>query len=85
MQNDLTNSEIERRIAEKIHSDRDRRILRLRLIEGWTFERIAEAVEMSPRYLRGVKQTGRGVDPLPVIFMYVFCGKGKFHDQGHSK
>ena len=54
MQNDLTNSEIERRIAEKIHSDRDRRILRLRLIEGWTFERIAETVEMSPRYLRTI-------------------------------
>ena len=52
MQYNLTNSEIEKRISENIHSDRDRRILRLRLIEGWTFERIAEAVEMSPRYLR---------------------------------
>lgn len=48
----LTNSEIEKLISENVHSDRDRGILRLRLIEGWTFERIAEAVEMSPRYLR---------------------------------
>ena len=48
----MQNSEIERRIAENVHSDRDRRILRLRFIEGWTFERIAEAVEMSPRYTR---------------------------------
>lgn len=50
----LTNSEIERRISENVHSDRNRRILRLRFIEGWTFERIAEAVEMSPRYLRAL-------------------------------
>lgn len=50
----LTNSEIEQRISENVHSDRDRRILRLRFIEGWTFERIAEAVEMSPRYLRAL-------------------------------
>lgn len=48
----LTNSEIEKLISENVHSDRDRGILRLRLIEGWTYERIAEAVEMSPRYLR---------------------------------
>lgn len=48
----LTNSEIERRISENLHSSRDRKIMRLRLIEGWTFEKIAESVEMSPRYIR---------------------------------
>lgn len=48
----LTNSEIEKLISENVHSDRDRGILRLRLIEGWTFERIAEEVGMSPRYIR---------------------------------
>lgn len=30
----LTNSEIEKLISENVHSDRDRGILRLRLIEG---------------------------------------------------
>ena len=47
-----TNSEIEHKISEKIHSDRDRRILRLRLIDGLTFEKIGEEMQMSPRYLR---------------------------------
>ena len=42
-----TNSEIERRISEQIHSDRDRRIMRMKLIDGLTYERIAEIVEMS--------------------------------------
>ena len=47
-----TNSEIERRISEQIHSDRDRRIMRMKLIDGLTYERIAEIVQMSPRYVR---------------------------------
>ena len=42
-----TNSEIERKISEQIHSDRDRRIMRMRLVDGMTYERIAELVEMS--------------------------------------
>lgn len=43
----LTNSEIAARIAERIHSARDRRILHLRYIDGLTYEAIAEAVELS--------------------------------------
>lgn len=50
----LTNSEIERRISEHIHSERDRRIMRMRLVDGMTYERIAETVEMSPRYIRSL-------------------------------
>ena len=42
-----TNSEIERRISEQIHSDRDRRIMRMRLVDGLTAEKIAESVGMS--------------------------------------
>ena len=42
-----TNTEIQRRIDEQIHSDRDRRIMRMRLVDGLTYERIAELVEMS--------------------------------------
>lgn len=50
----LPNSEIESRISEHIHSERDRRIMRLRFVDGLTYERIAEAVEMSPRYIRSL-------------------------------
>ena len=42
-----TNSEIERRISEQIHSDRDRRIMRMRLVDGYTAEMIAEQTAMS--------------------------------------
>ena len=42
-----TNSEIERKISEQIHSDRDRRIMRMRLVDGYTAERIAEQTSMS--------------------------------------
>ena len=42
-----TNSEIERKISEQIHSDRDRRIMRMRLVDGMTAERIAEQTAMS--------------------------------------
>lgn len=48
----LTNSEIAEQINEHIHSERDRCILRLRLIDGLTYEKIAEAVELSPRHIR---------------------------------
>ena len=44
---EYTNSEIERRIEESIHSSRDRRIMHLRLVDGMTYEAIAEAVQMS--------------------------------------
>ena len=42
-----TNSEIERKISEQIHSDRDRRIMRMRLVDGLTAEMIAEQTAMS--------------------------------------
>lgn len=43
----LTNSEIAERISEKIHSERDRTIMRLKLIDGLSAERTAEIVDMS--------------------------------------
>ena len=48
---EATNSEIEALISEHIHSERDRKILRLKLIDGYTHEKIAEIVEMSPRQI----------------------------------
>lgn len=47
----LTNSEIEQRIKENIHNQLYRRIMYLRLVDGLTYERIAEYVEMSPRHV----------------------------------
>jgi DNA-directed RNA polymerase specialized sigma24 family protein len=44
---ELTNSEIIRRIDEHIPSERDRRIMRLRYVDGLTYERIAEMEQIS--------------------------------------
>lgn len=48
---EYTNSAMEHLISEHIHSDRDAEILRLRLIHGHTYERIAEEVtpQLSPK------------------------------------
>lgn len=46
---EYTNSQIREIIAEWIHSERDRRILERRLIDGITFERLAEEFELSVR------------------------------------
>ena len=48
----LTNSEIAEKISEEIHSERNRQIMRMKLIDGYTYEKIAEIVQMSPRYVR---------------------------------
>lgn len=57
----LTNSEIAEIISEHIHSERDRYIMKMKLIDGYTYEKIAEIVDMSPRYVRSIvkKQTDR--------------------------
>lgn len=57
----LTNSELAELIRENIHSERDRYILKMKLIDGYTYEKIAEIVDMSPRYIRSIvkKQTDR--------------------------
>lgn len=48
------NSQIRALIDEWIHSDRDRQILSLRLINGFTFERIAELVDMSDKQVKRI-------------------------------
>lgn len=52
----LTNSQLTALIDDRIHSERDRRIMHLRLIDGWTYERIAEAVEMSAVQIKRIVQ-----------------------------
>jgi len=42
-----TNSRILSLIDEHIHSERDRKILKRRLVDGVTFERLAEEFDMS--------------------------------------
>ena len=51
---EYTNSQIRSLIAEHIHSERDRKILERRLIDGITFERLAEEMEMSPRQIKNI-------------------------------
>ena len=51
---EYTNSQILEAIGEYIHSDRDRSILARRLIDGITFERLADEFQMSPRQIRSI-------------------------------
>lgn len=49
-----TNSEIAAIIAERIHSERDRRIMSMIWIDGLTQERTAEIIELTPRQIRNI-------------------------------
>lgn len=51
---EYTNSQIREVIAEYIHSERDRRILERRLVDGITFERLAEEFDMSVRQMKNI-------------------------------
>ena len=51
---EYTNSQIRELIAEHIHSLRDRTILEKRLIDGLTYEKIAEDMDMSPRQIKNI-------------------------------
>lgn len=45
----MTNDDIRNRIDQQVHSERDRRILKRKLIDGITFEALAEEEQMSTR------------------------------------
>ena len=51
---EYTNSQIKALIDEHIHSRRDRQVLFLRLVEGLTFEKIAEEMDLSVRYTKTI-------------------------------
>ena len=51
---EYTNSQIEFAIVEFVHSERDRQVLRRRLIDGITFERLAEEQDMSVRQIKNI-------------------------------
>ena len=50
----ITNSQIDHLINEYIHSERDRKILHLRLIDGLTYEKIADKMDMSVRSIKNI-------------------------------
>ena len=50
----VKNSEIERLIDEFLHSERDRKILKRRLIDGICFEPLSEEFEMSVRQTKNI-------------------------------
>lgn len=51
---DYTNSQIALLIDEHIHSERDRKLLKRRLIDGLTYERLAEEFELSDRQVKNI-------------------------------
>ena len=53
---DYDNSAMARAISECVHSDMRREILSRKLIDGWTYERIAEAVDRTPRQIGYILQ-----------------------------
>lgn len=51
---DYSNSQISELIDEWIHSERDRDVMKRRLIDGLTFERLAEEFDMSVRQIKRI-------------------------------
>lgn len=51
---EYTNSEVEKAIDEYIHSERDRKILKRRLIDGICYEPLAEEFDLSVRYIKSI-------------------------------
>lgn len=50
----ITNSEIDHLINEYIHNEMHRKILHLRLVDGLTYEKIADKVDMSVRAIKNI-------------------------------
>lgn len=51
---EYTNSQIDKLIDEYIHSERDRKILKRRLIDGICYEPLAEEVGLTPKQVRNI-------------------------------
>lgn len=57
---ELSNSEISRLIDEWIHSERDRKILKRRLIDGICYEPLAEEFGISVRQMKTIVYKAEG-------------------------
>jgi len=55
---EYTNSEISAAIDEHIHNERDRAILKRRLIDGVCFEPLAEEFDLSVRHVQNIVYRG---------------------------
>ena len=55
---EYTNSQIKTLICEKIHSQRDRKILFRRLVDGITYERLAEEFQLSVSQIKRIIYKG---------------------------
>lgn len=51
---DISNSQIEHLIDEWVHSERDRKIIKRRLIDGICYEPLAEEFDMSVRQMKNI-------------------------------
>lgn len=51
---EYSNSQISSAIDEWIHSERDRAILKRRLMDGLTYERLAEEFDLSVRQIKKI-------------------------------
>ena len=58
---EYTNSQIRDLIREHIHSERDRKILYRRLVDGITYERLAEEFLLSERQVREIVHRNEGI------------------------
>lgn len=54
MEFEYTNSQIRNIIEEKIHSERDRAIMKRRLIDGITYERLSEEFSLSVTQIKNI-------------------------------
>lgn len=55
---ELSRSEIEHLIDEWVMSERDRRILKRRLLDGIIYDRLAEEFDMSVRQIKNIVYRG---------------------------
>lgn len=51
-----TNSKMCEAIDECVHNELHRMVLKRRLIDGWTYERIAEDADRTPRQVRNIME-----------------------------
>ena len=51
---DYTTTEITALIHEYVHNERNREILKRRLIDGRTYEQLAEEFDLSPRQVKNI-------------------------------
>ena len=56
---EYTNSQISALIDEYIHSERDRAILKRRLIDGLVYEKLAEEFDLSVRHTKKIIYRGQ--------------------------